>query len=548
MTSHKDTITVSRASIGLAFGLLGLIGLLTSVVLFAWFLTVNALILAGLVVGLVGLVLWAIIAPSTFVGALTGRQARYSTSAVFATILLSGIIILVYILAARANITIDATAGGNFTLSQTSLDVIDRIPPGRTVHIVGFYTASALPMRERDNEFLQRYQAVSDGKIELEYINPTENPARAEFFAITDDGATVLYMSDETGTILENTITYVVREDKQERYITAALNRMLNNRVYRVYFDASRSDLSIADESGQGLTLVDNNLRLNGVQTDRLSLRQLAQNDEPIPADASVLVLARPLLPYTEAEIALIDDYLQRGGSLFILADIVFTEAFFLAEDSVFNQYLFDNYGLRALDAVVIDPQSYVQTPLDLIGYATFTEPPIGSQLPDTPNYFRVARAIQVSAQKPETVANGRIISQSERSYGERDLQAAGETGTYAFDPQEDIPGPIDIAAWAWDEQGNGSKVVLIGDGDFVTNSVIDSGMVGNEALFVESVRWLSGVDAQITFGFAANPSAVPTIFISGRTLDVLGIITVALIPLTVLLSGIIVWYRRTFA
>ncbi|MEO1444377.1 MAG: hypothetical protein AAFV33_28540, partial [Chloroflexota bacterium] len=101
---------------------------------------------------------------------------------------------------------------------------------------------------------------------------------------------------------------------------------------------------------------------------------------------------------------------------------------------------------------------------------------------------------------------------------------------------------------WAWDEQGNGSKVILIGDGDFVRNRNIDSGTVGNAALFTESIRWLSGREDSINFGFVANPSGLPVLFVSGGNLDLIGIFTVAIVPLAVLFIGIIVWYRRTFA
>jgi hypothetical protein len=197
---------------------------------------------------------------------------------------------------------------------------------------------------------------------------------------------------------------------------------------------------------------------------------------------------------------------------------------------------------------VIVDPASNVQTPLDLVGYAIFDTPPIGESLPNEPIFFRVARALEVSEQKPPTVANGRIIAQSERSYAERDVARVAETNTFAFDEGIDQPGPIDVAVWAWDEGGNDSKIVLIGDGDFAMNGVIDTGLVGNEALFTQSLRWLSGVDSEITFGFAANPSARPTIFVSGNQLDMVGILTLAVVPLTVLLTGVVVWYRRSFA
>jgi ABC-type uncharacterized transport system involved in gliding motility auxiliary subunit len=548
-TRQQDNITLSRATVGLIFGLIGLIGLIGAVVSFAWYVAFNSVVFGALVVGLAGLVGWVLVAPQAFIRTMTGRQARYGTSATVATMLLIGVVTLSYILAARANVALDVTASGSFTLSEASLEVIERIPPNRTAHIVGFYGADALALRERDTQFLQRYETAGDGRIVVKYVDPAQNSALVEYFAVdtTVRGATVLYLTDENDEIIRETITYVTREDKQERYITGAMNRMLNERVYKVYFDVSRSNLSPLEEDQQGLTLIDNNLRRNGIQTDTLNILDITEAGGDIPFDAAVLVLARPLLPYLELEVAVIDAYLQRGGSLLILADATFTNRFFLEEGGPFNTYLFENYGIRALEAVTVDPVSNVQTPLDLVGYAVFDTPPIGETLPDEPTFFRLARAIEISDQKPATVGNGRIIAQSEQSYAERDVARVAETNTFEFNEGIDQPGPIDVAVWAWDEGGNNSKVVLIGDGDFAMNGVINTGIVGNEALFVQSLRWLSGVENEITFGFAANPSARPTIFVSSNQLDLVGLLTLAVVPLFVLLSGVVVWYRRSF-
>ena len=547
---QQDTIALNRATVGLVFGLIGLIGFIGAVVTFAWYVTFNSAVFVTLAMGLVGLVGWALIAPQAFIRTMTGRQARYSTGATIATLLLLGVVTLTYILAVRANVGLDVTASGTFTLSNMSLDIIERIPEGRTVHIVGFYGTDDLTLRDRDDQFLQRYETASDGQIMVDYVDPDRNAGLVEFFAIDTSvrGATVLYMEDDNGDIDRNTITYVTREDKQERYITSAINRMLNNRVYKVYFDISRSNLSPMEEDQQGMTLIDNNLRRNGIQTDTINILDITDAGEQIPDDAAVVVMARPLLPYLEPEIEVIDAYLEQGGSLLILADATFTNRFFLEEDGAFNSYLFENYGLRALEAVIVDPISNIQSPLDLLGYAIFDTPPIGETLPDDPIYFRLARALEVSDQKPATVANGRIIAQSEQSYGERDVTRVAETNTFEYDEGTDIPGPIDVAVWAWDESGDNSKVVLIGDGDFAMNGVIDTGVVGNEALITQSLRWLSGVDTEITFGWAANPSARPTIFISGNQLNMVGIFTLAVVPLFVFITGIVVWYRRSFS
>lgn len=538
--------TPTRSIIGAILGTIAGTALLVALIAFVWFVQINAFVLVSLMIGLAAFVLWAVITPQSFTATLSGRQARGSTTSVLAVLLLAGIVTLSYIIVGRENLGFDATAGRVFSLSAPTYRVFERIPDGRTVQITGFYSAIAVNQRALDDQFLRQYQIESDGQVVVEYIDPVQQPAVAQRFGVAENGDLFVSFLDDDGNIDFDTLTYVPRAGKQERDVTTAINRMLNNRVLKVYFDTSRDNLSIYDETAQGLTLIDNNLRRNGLQTDTLNILNLAAEDQTIPDDASVVVLARPTLRLLDDEVLMLDEYLQRGGSLFILADVTFNDDYFMQESTSFSTYLWRNYGIRVADAIAVDAIANIQTPLDVISYAIFTEPPIGSNLPESEIFFRVARVVEVTDEMMPTVANGRIISTSPQSHAERNLQGVAETNTFDFNPDEgDTIGPVDLAAWAWDEGASDSKIVLIGDADFITNGVVSAGAEGNEALLVQSLLWLSGSEEEITFGFTANPSGIPTIFVSTRQLDIIGLFVMVFIPLTTLLVGLGVWYRR---
>lgn len=550
--SRTQDIRIERATLGTVFGFIGVTGLLFAVIAFVWYLRFAPVVIIALAVGLVGFIIWAAVAPKDFIATLTGRQARYGTAATFASLLLAGIIVLTYIIVDRANIAIDATLGREFTLTETSYEVMARIPPEDTVQITGFYTSEGLDERELDDQFFQQYELESDGQIVVEYINPQEQPAVAQRFGVTEEGQVFVSLLNDDGTVDFDTVTPVQREGKQERDITNALLRLLNTRVYKIYFAEGGGALSIFDETAQGITLLDNNLRFNNLETAALNLAEIARAGDPIPADAATVVIPRRTQPLSEGELSLIDEYLQQGGSLLILTDLTFNESSFLEQGSVFDEYLRENYGLGVRDAAVIDPAYQVETPLDVIAAVTFREHPIGQNIPEMAAvFFRVARPVIASEDKPATVANGRIMSSSPQSYAETNLDALSSTNEFAFDPAQDIQGPADYVVWAQDvaeQGGTGAKIVLIGDGNFAMNENIDAGAEGNAALFNGSIQWLTGIGKTLDFGFAANPSAIPTLFVSGRQLDLIGMVTVVFVPLSVLLAGVIVWYRRTYA
>ncbi len=288
-------------------------------------------------------------------------------------------------------------------------------------------------------------------------------------------------------------------------------------------------------------------MRESGVIPSYLNLTDLASSNGSIPANAAAVILARPTQDYTDAEIAVLDKYLKSGGALLILADALFNQNAFLQQNGAFNGYLWNNYGIRVLDAVVVenDPALTTQTPLDIISATVFSDIDIGARLntsTSTPALFTVARALEVNDSPPANVANGRVILSSQNSFGETNFQALAETNTFRYDQGQDIQGPLTTVAWANSHETD-ARIVLIGDADFVTNGMVGAG--GNGILFTDSITWLTRFSEQIEFQPQAFTTGLPMIFVSTQTLDVIAFITVILMPGLVLLIGLAVWLRR---
>lgn len=541
---HRDSVVITRNQIGQWAAFIGGSALLAGFVGLLWQGGLTPIIVALLAGGIGGLVLWALLSPQEFIGFVTGRQARYSTMAVFATLLLIGIVSLTYIVLQRAVLTLDMTEGRRFSISAETQAVLRRVT--RPIRITGFYSPAALRLREVDDQFFRLYEVATNGLMTRNYIDPEQNPAMAQAFGVVEDGNVFISYLKDDGTVDFSSLMRVSRTSSQERDLTGAVARLLAAGTLKVYFDNSRGALDPFDTSQQGLSAINNGMRENGLITAGFNLLDTVNAGGGIPADAAALVLPRPTLDYTEAEIRAIDAYLQSGGSLLILADALFNQNAFLRQDGAFNQYLWDNYGLRALDAVVVETDAAlsVQTPLDIISAAIFTNTDLGARLNtgETPVLFSVARALDVNDIPPSNVSNGRVIMSSEASYGETNLQALGETNTYRYDEGADLPGPLTTVAWA-DNSANRSRIVLIGDADFVTNGLIAVG--GNGILFTDALTWLTRFGEAINFSPQAFVTGLPMIFVSVETLDFIAFVTVILVPGLVLLAGLAVWLRR---
>jgi ABC-type uncharacterized transport system involved in gliding motility auxiliary subunit len=540
---RREQVVVTRGQIGQWASYVGGAALLMGVIGFLWQGGLTNYLVAVLAIGIGGIALWALMTPQEFRAFVTGRQVRYGTMAVFSTLLLIGIVVLVYIVLQRSAIVVDMTVDNRFSLSAETRDVLKSVT--RDIQLTGFYSPRMLQQREVDDQFFRLYQSASNGRVHVVYIDPEEQPATAQAFGVSNDGAVFIAYLKPDGSVDMSTVAPVPRSPRQERDVTQAISRLLLSGSYTVYFETSHGELDPLDNTQQGLSAVNNGIRQNGLITMPLDLKDIAQKGDKIPGDASAVIMARPLTDLSDQEIAVVDAYLNKGGALFLMADVLFTDNAFLAQKGAFNQYLWDHFGIRALDAVVVDPAASLRTPLNIISATVYTNTDIGARLnpaqTDGQTLFQLTRALEVNDNPP--VSNGRVIMSSASSYGETDLKTLAQTNTYQYDKDKDLPGPLTTVAWAWNQQTD-AKILLVGDADFVTNGQVSSPL-GNSILFTDGLAWMTGFGAKVKFSPKAF-TTTPLLFVSGQVLDEIAFVTIIVMPGVVFLAGLIVWMRRS--
>ncbi len=541
MDSHS--IIITRGRVGQVASFIGATALLIGILGVIWQGGITLYVALPLALGIIGLALWAIMTPDDFVGFFTGRRTLRSTTAVFSTLLLIGVVALVYILLQRGALTLDMTLAERFTLSPETADVLRRVD--RPIRITGFYSPAFLGRRELDDEFFRLYEAATNGLISRQYIDPDQEPAVAQRYGVTSDGQVFISYVNPDGSTDFNTLARVPLSNTQERDMTEAISRLLISGTLSVYFDQGLGERDPLENSQEGISGINNGVKESGLNTYPLNIVDLANQGKDIPDNAAAVIFARPLTDLDDTEIGIIDRYLKKGGSIFLMADVLFNANPFLQQNGKFNQYLWNNYGIHALDAAVVDPTVSGQTALDVISAYVFPQTEIGSRIDPTknPTAFHLARAVDISGGTlPPNVANGRVIMSSQQSYGETDLKTLGETNTFHYDQGVDLPGPLTTVVWATNKQTN-AKIVLVGDSDFVTNGMVLSG--GNGILFTDSVAWLTGLGDRIHFAPQAYGVGMPLIFVSAQTLDLIAFLTIILLPGVVLAAGVAVRLRR---
>jgi ABC-type uncharacterized transport system involved in gliding motility auxiliary subunit len=109
------------------------------------------------------------------------------------------------------------------------------------------------------------------------------------------------------------------------------------------------------------------------------------------------------------------------------------------------------------------------------------------------------------------------------------------------YDPESDAAGPLNMAV-SGENSVTQARVVVFGDSDFIANAAQNAG--ANNDMFIASVNWATGNTDLISI--PPKPASFrPPLDLSTRTIAILGIVTVLLLPFGVLAAGIFVVLSR---
>ncbi|MGB9592966.1 MAG: Gldg family protein, partial [Anaerolineae bacterium] len=152
-------------------------------------------------------------------------------------------------------------------------------------------------------------------------------------------------------------------------------------------------------------------------------------------------------------------------------------------------------------------------------------------------SFFPYARSIERTGSTPEGATITDLITTSDQSWGETNL-----TQRQVQRDDADVAGPLTLMVQV--QKGN-TRLVLVGDSDFVANSVLNSvrGAFGNADLFINAVNWLAEEESLIAI--SPKTSDVRTVFLTPAQMRVILYSSALVLPVAVLIIGLVVWWRR---
>lgn len=417
------------------------------------------------------------------------RTAIYGTNTFVLVCVFMGILVFINFLATRHKHQFDLTSSGIFTLAPQSQKIVSNLP--REISITAFFQSES-PTKPGFKSLMDGYLGLSE-KIKLSFVDPDRNPSIVKQYGVTTYG-TVVLESGKQETKVQN---------PSEENITNAILKVVKDEKKNIYFLEGHGERDPDNTQGQGYSAVKKALERDGFQVKKLLLLQTAK----VPVDADALVIAGPEKPILPQEQDALEDFLQTGGSIFLLLDP--------KTESGLDEFL-SRWGIGLQNDVVIDPMS------KMFGgdYAS----PIVSQYMvhditkdfTLPTIFPVLRS--VVAKQTGGIEVSELLQTGDTSWAETDF--GGEK--VQFDEGVDQKGPISIAVIASkipasrenpipgkDIKGDDhtatnknmpvkkSNLVVLGDSDFADNTYFN--FSGNGDFFLNTTSWLAEEESLIS-------------------------------------------------
>lgn len=403
----------------------------------------------------------------------------------------------------------DWSSAARNSLSPASVAALKSLDKPVTVTA---YASERPNLRKGIRELFERYQKHKSD-ITLAFINPDSDPESARRAGVRFDGEVVM----QYGAAKENL------DRLDEETITNALVRLGHHGERWLVFIGGHGERSPDTNANFDLSLWAKQLRKRGFTTRVLNLAETPQ----IPQNTAALVIAGPRVGLLPGEVKFIEKYLADGGNLLWLGD---------PQPLYGLEPIAEMLGVEFLPGVVVDPASE-----QITGNATAIVVTNYANHPTVRNFGNVTlfpSAAAIAMHTPKGWKGVPLLTTRAEAWSE--TGALG--GTAQLDKNKDIAGPLDIAVALTREHDNTQqRVVVIGDGDFLSNRFLSNGI--NLDLGLSIVNWVTRDDAYVNIPVRINSDRTLQLTTAARAIIGGGLLF--LLPLLLIASGTFVWLRR---
>ncbi len=459
------------------------------------------------------------------------RKHRINSWIVIAVAVVLVIVVNVFVtvLNSKFPLKVDLTTNKMYELSDKTYEYLKTFDTPVNIYIL----ASEADQDERISSTLQKY-AIANDNIKITNINVAENPTFGKKY-VTDGSSltanSVIVDAGERFKLFSMTELYGLDAQRGqytslnvENKITSALKYVSSDKKLTAYMINGHNELEVTGATNK---LIDENYKVGMVNL----------LTEEIPADASLLMLVRPTVDFSDAEITKLDAYFSGGGNLQVYLDV--------DSQALTNLYKYlKSWGIGVNDDVVVETDmsqsvalgsSGVALVVPVVKSAEFTDSIIKNNR--TLAYFPYSKSLSQEFEVNGSVSTTTLLTSSDKSYTTTN-EIVAQTG-------DEKVGEFAVAMLSEDSKNN-SSVYVSGNTMLLTidaSTLMNEYGLANYDYFMNLINYTSGNEE--SFMVSEKTLVNNVISVSETGTVVIFVFIVIAIPVIILLCGLIIWFKR---
>ncbi len=424
----------------------------------------------------------------------------------------------------------DVSSQKLFTTGEQTEEIVGSLDEDVTIYLIAQQGSEDATLQE----LLERYEGLSS-HIKVETKDPVLYPNFvSQYTGESLSENSILVVGQERSKAIDYYDIYQYSMDYStyesslssfdgEGQITSAIAYVTTDEMPVVY------TLTGHDEAELSTTLI------SSIEKENIALESLSLlTEETVPEDAKAVIVYGALSDISEDEKTKLEAYMEQGGQVVIL--LGYTD-----QDTPNLDSLLSNYGISLASGLVLegDSQHYIPNyPYYLLPNVQSTE--FTSDVTSRYILMAFAQGMSEAADLSEDLTYESLLTTSSSAYSKSNIESD------SLDREEDdAAGPFDLGAVVTKtiDDDTRAKLVVFSSETLLDEQVDSMVSGGNSSLFLNVMSAL--VDHESTVSIEAKNISTEYLTVSAGSAVFWGILTIVLIPLALLITGGIIWFRR---
>ncbi|MCR5796653.1 MAG: GldG family protein [Eubacterium sp.] len=446
------------------------------------------------------------------------------------------VVIFINLVVSKIDITVDLSSDQKYTLTEDTKKFLGTVKD----KIKLYYMCEDGEQNKVIEKVLQQYNR---GNVEVVDKDPIIYPSFSKEF--TDDK------------VNNNDVIVVNENNKKSRHVLMS-DMYITDMNYNTYTESHTLDaegqitaaiegVTSAKTKNCYYTSGHNEVELSSAFKDILNksnykLSEFAANSaEKLPADCDVLIVSGPEYDFSDAEYNMISEYLKGGGKAMIFINPTTKKGL-----KNFNKIMAD-YGVDVCEGCVMDIEEALTEKYPTVFIPKAAEHDITAGLDEnTQTVVASARGMLKQSNVRSSLTVDSLLTTADSAYSKTDI-----TSKVLDKEKNDVNGPFDVAVAIKDDftektkgQGLATNIVVFGSANFIANEFISTKQYGNRTMIVNSMTYLTGQESS-TLAIPQRNLDQEMVSIKDSDKIFFTAFLVVIIPLGLLITGFVIWFKR---